>query len=78
MKLCHGTEEHCVKWSKPGSERQRSPVFSHTWKTDSNTSIIIYTHIYTEHLSKKVELLEETKDEKNDREWIKLEYITPV
>jgi hypothetical protein len=28
------TGGHQAKWSKPGSERQRPHVFSHTWKID--------------------------------------------
>jgi hypothetical protein len=30
-----GNGDHLVKPSKPGSERQRSLIFSHMWTTDS-------------------------------------------
>jgi hypothetical protein len=52
-----GTEDHCVKQSKPGSESQCLHVFSHIWKTDSKDKhihnykhviyICVYIYIYT-------------------------------
>jgi hypothetical protein len=30
---------HDVKWSKPGSETQKSHIFSHMWKTDPKINI---------------------------------------
>jgi hypothetical protein len=33
--------EHHIKWGKPGSERQRSHVFSHMWKINQNVIISI-------------------------------------
>jgi hypothetical protein len=52
-----GTRDHHVKLTKPGSERQKSGVFSYTWKTDpkdkciheykhDHTHMHISTHIY--------------------------------
>jgi hypothetical protein len=45
------TEDHHVKWSKLGSERQKSCVFSHMWKVDPNDKNTqmqawSYTHTY--------------------------------
>jgi hypothetical protein len=49
------TEEDHVKWSKPGSERQSSLIFSYIWKIDPNIniSIITYTYINTKHISNR-------------------------
>jgi hypothetical protein len=72
-------EVNQVKWSNSGSERQRSHVFSHMWKTD--TSIVIYTYKYAEHISKSGTVREMKggwKEEKNGGEWMMLEEQHPV
>jgi hypothetical protein len=44
MKFCHlqvnRTEDNHVKCSNPGSERQKSYVFSHMWKIDPKDNLI--------------------------------------
>jgi hypothetical protein len=40
-----GTEDYHVRQSKPGSERQRSHVFSHMWKLDLKNKCI-YKCVY--------------------------------
>jgi hypothetical protein len=30
----NGTGDNRIKWNEPGSERQRSHIVSHMWKTD--------------------------------------------
>jgi hypothetical protein len=86
-----GTGEHHVKWRKTGSERQRLHDFlMYGWYTrykykhhlHTHTHTHTHVHIYTLNMFPKVGLLEETKgggkEERNDREWIILKYITFV
>jgi hypothetical protein len=48
--------EHHVKWSKPGSERQRPHEFCHTWKIEPKDKHIhkkqtwSYTNSFVEHV----------------------------
>jgi hypothetical protein len=67
---------HHVKWSKPGSERKRPHVFSHTWKVDPKDKHIhknkhdhTQTHIYNMFVTVNysMELGERGKGKKNDR-----------
>jgi hypothetical protein len=53
----NGTGDHHIKQSKPGSERQRSHVFSNMWKIDPKDKCIheckhdhIYIHIERTHV----------------------------
>jgi hypothetical protein len=61
-----------IMLSKPGSERQRSHMFSHRWDINPTTyiCIITHTHMYIQNISKSLRTRDEERREKerNDKE----------
>jgi hypothetical protein len=64
-----------VKWSKPGSERQRPHVFYYMGKTDTkdehtHTKTWSYTHLYVEHICSSGFILWNSRDERMEKRMI--------
>jgi hypothetical protein len=64
---------HHIKWSKPGSERQKLRIFSHTWKIDPKDKHIhkhkhdyIQTHMKNMFIIAEL-LMERGKEKENDK-----------